>query len=110
VVIAAVLLAPFHPMDYPKAGVANRARIAKELERMPGKRLVIVRYSPNHNAGAEWVYNRADIDDSKVVWARDIPGVDIAPLLAYYRDRRAWIVEPDSSSPEPRAFAAPLKQ
>jgi hypothetical protein len=44
------------------------------------------------------------------VWARDIPGVDIAPLLAYYRDRRAWIVEPDSSSPEPRAFAAPLKQ
>lgn len=109
-VIAAVLLAPFHTMEYQRAGVANRARIAKELERMPGKQLVIVRYSPKHDANAEWVYNRADIDDSKIVWARDIPGVDLAPLLAYYRDRSVWVVEPDSSSPEPRAYAAPLKR
>jgi hypothetical protein len=109
VVIAAVLLAPFHSTDYPKLGMATRARIAKELERMPGEQLVIVQYSPKHNAGAEWVYNRADIDDSKVVWARDIPGVDLAPLLAYYRDRRVWIVEPDSNSPEPRAYAATQK-
>jgi hypothetical protein len=109
VVIAAVLLAPFHPMDYPKPGMGDRARIATELERMPGKQLVIVRYAAKHDANAEWVYNRADIDASKIVWARDIPGVDLAPLLAYYRDRSVWVVEPDSSSPEPRAYAAPLK-
>ncbi len=76
---------------------------------MPGKQLVIVRYAAKHDANAEWVYNRADIDASKIVWARDIPGVDLAPLLAYYRDRSVWVVEPDSSSPEPRAYAAPLK-
>ncbi len=110
VVIASILSAPFHPMDYPKPGMTNRARIATELEKMPGKQLVIVRYSPKHDANAEWVYNRADIDDSKIVWARYIPGVDLAPLLAYYRDRSVRIVEPDSSSPEPRPYAAPLKQ
>lgn len=110
VVIAAVLLAPFHPMDYPKPGMANRVRIATELEKMPGKQLVIVRYSAKHDANAEWVYNRADIDDSKIVWARDIPSVDLAPLLTYYRDRSVWIVEPDSSLPEPRPYSAPLKQ
>ena len=90
--------------------MANRVRIATELEKMPGKQLVIVRYSAKHDANAEWVYNRADIDDSKIVWARDIPSVDLAPLLTYYRDRSVWIVEPDSSLPEPRPYSAPLKQ
>ncbi len=72
-------------MEFPKPGMEPRARIEAELERTAGKHLVIVRYSPNHYTHAEWVYNRADIDDSKVVWAREIPGVDLTPLLNYFR-------------------------
>jgi hypothetical protein len=70
---------------------------------------VIVRYSPKHYSHAEWVYNRADIDDSKIVWARDIPGVDLAPLLAYFRGRHVWIIDADNQSPEPRPYPGPLQ-
>jgi hypothetical protein len=75
----------------------DRAHIADQFAAMPGQHLVIVRYSPNlHNINNEWVYNAADIDSSKVVWAREIPGVDPKPLLDYYKTRTVWIVEPDA--------------
>ena len=108
VVISAIFLAPFHSMDFPKPGMTSRARIEAELERTEGKHLVIVRYSPEHYSHAEWVYNRADIDDAKVVWARYIPGVDLGPLLNYFRGRQIWVVDADASSPEPRPFSGPL--
>jgi hypothetical protein len=77
-----------------------RARIVRQLEATPGKQLVIVRYAPDHNVHDEWVYNGADIDGGKVVWARDVPGRDLKPLLEYFRARRAWVVEADASSPK----------
>jgi len=84
----------------------QRAQIAQQLQRLPEKSLVIVRYTPNHNANHEWVYNAADIDGSKVVWARDIPGRDLHPLLDYYRDRRVWVVEADATPPRLEPYAA----
>jgi hypothetical protein len=30
------------------------------------------------------------------VWAREIPGMDLSPLLGYFRNRDVWIYEPDS--------------
>jgi hypothetical protein len=80
-------------------GHANwpRADVAAKLESLPGQHLVIVRYSyDHHNVNYEWVYNAADIDHSKIVWAREIPGADITPLLNYYKDRNIWLVEADS--------------
>jgi hypothetical protein len=61
--------------------------------------LVIVRCSPGHRPHREWVYNSADIDHSKIVWAREIPGVDLAPLLAYCSNRKVWVVDPDAVPP-----------
>ena len=113
VVMSAVLLVPFRTTA-PGSRLVSRARIAAELEKMPGKHLVIVHYSPEHFVHKEWVYNRADIDGAKIVWARDIPGVDPAPLLNYFNSRRVWVVDADSRSPEaapyPRAFAAQVQQ
>jgi hypothetical protein len=75
----------------------DRARITRQLDVMPGKQLVIVRYSSKHNIAIEWVYNRADVDGAKIVWAREIPGRSVKPLLDYYRDRKVWLLEADVS-------------
>ncbi len=90
VVLLAVILAPFHqraalvgPEPAKDSGLAYRARFEAQLSAMPGKQLAIVRYSANTDG--EWVYNKADIDGAKVVWAREIPGIDPQPLLDYFK-------------------------
>ena len=79
---------------------ANRASVVSTLKSVPGEHLVLVRYQPNHNVHHEWVYNEADINQSRIVWAREIPGQDLHPLLDYFKDRKIWLLEPDKSSPE----------
>ena len=73
----------------------ERARILKQLEQTPGKHLVIVHYRPNHDFILdEWVYNKADINGSKVIWARDM-GAQNAELVHYFEGRQVWLAEPD---------------
>jgi hypothetical protein len=79
-------------------GNLDRAKILRQLQALPGLQLVIVRYGPHHDAHSEWVYNRADIDHAKVVWARDMGAAGNADLLEYFRDRKVWTVDGDSSS------------
>lgn len=77
----------------------TRAQIARQLQESPGKHVVLVHYGPEHFVHHEWVYNAADIDGSKVVWAREVPGQDLKPLLDYYRERRVWVVDADAAHP-----------
>jgi hypothetical protein len=74
----------------------ERAQMEAWLDRQPGGQLVIVRYWGNHYPFDEWVYNRADIDGSKVVWARDSSAADNMELIRYYRSRKVWLAEPDA--------------
>jgi hypothetical protein len=77
----------------------ERAQISAKLQSYAGRQLAIVRYAPGHSVFDEWVYNAADIDRSKVVWARDMDPADNAELLTYFRDRSAWLIEPDFNPP-----------
>jgi hypothetical protein len=72
-----------------------RADIEQWLEGRPGKQLVIVHYSPYHSPNQEWVYNRADIDNSKVVWAREMDAASDARLREYFHDRETWLLDAD---------------
>lgn len=72
-----------------------RASIEQWLEARSGKELVLVRYAPGHNPNQEWVYNGADLDGGKVVWARAMDPESDAELVRYYSDREAWIVDAD---------------
>ena len=74
----------------------ERARIESSLEQLPGKQLVIVRYSSLHNPLEEWVYNSADIDGSKVIWAREMDSSNNDELIRYYHDRQIWLAQPDT--------------
>jgi hypothetical protein len=75
----------------------ERARIADQLQHMSGSQLVLVRYSAKHEPLDEWVYNDADIDHSKVIWARAMSPADDLELIRYYHDRQVWLVEPDAA-------------
>jgi len=102
--IFAVALTAFHPYTEAMgkrepAKIEYRTRFEAELNAIPGKHLVIVRYGPNHVVVEEWVYNRADIDGARVVWAREIPGMEMGGLLEYYRDRKVWLAEADTAPP-----------
>jgi hypothetical protein len=85
----------------------ERARIERELEQFPGGQLAIVRYGPDHNPLNEWVYNCADIDGSKVVWAREMAARDNRELIRYYSSRRVWLVEPDSEPAKISPYPSP---
>ena len=73
----------------------TRHEIAQELEEMPGQQLVIVHYGPKHTPHDDWVYNRADIDASKIAWARDMGDARNQELLLYFKDRKVWRVDVD---------------
>ena len=74
----------------------RRSTVENALAKVPGKVLVFVRYSPLHMFQDEWVYNRADIDGSRIVWARDLGMEENEQLRHYYPDRSVWLLEPDA--------------
>ena len=92
--------------EYPRGNVP-RAQIARRLESLPGPQLILVRYSsthaPNrtwHIPDTEWVYNAADIDGAKLVWARDMGDRGNQELLTYFKERTIWLLFPDESPPQ----------
>jgi hypothetical protein len=78
---------------------ARRIFVAGELEQVPGKLLVFVRYQPHHIFQDEWVYNAADIDGARVVWARDLGAEENRKLIQYFPDRVPILLEPDYQPP-----------
>jgi hypothetical protein len=77
----------------------RRIQINRQLGKIPGHLLVLVRYWPQHVFQDEWVYNGADIDKARIVWARDLGDAEDQKLLHYYPDRAALLLEPDARPP-----------
>jgi hypothetical protein len=86
---------------------ANQKRtiVARELQAMPGKQLVIVHYGRTHVPHEDWINNRADIDASKIVWARDMGDAQNVELLIYFKDRRAWRINADDPAAKLESYA-----
>jgi hypothetical protein len=88
-----------------------RARLVAELSGYPGRQLAIVRYAPHHDVlFHEWVYNDADIDRAKVVWARDMGPAQNKELIDYFQDRHVWLVEADDIPPRLSLCPAPAER
>ena len=73
----------------------NAKGVLARLDKEPGKLLVLIRYGPHHYIFNEWVYNDADIDQSRIVWARAMTEGKDKELLRYYPKRQAWILDDD---------------
>jgi len=79
----------------PGAFGGDRATVVDALNAQAGPQLVIVRYGNHHDPMDEWVYNSADIENSKVVWAREMNAKDDSQLIQYYKNRTVWLLQPD---------------
>jgi hypothetical protein len=89
------------------AGNQQRAMIEHRLEQTPGSHLVIVHYTPSHPVYREWVYNPADIEHAKVIWARDLGQECNEKLIRAFSSRSVWMIEPDLSPADLKAYSAP---
>ena len=82
----------------PRLAIARDA-VIRTLQKDPGPKLVLVRYSPDHLIHEEWVTNGANIDAQPIVWAREMGPDQDRPLIQYFHNRQAWLLEPDQSPP-----------
>lgn len=81
----------------PEPGDASRQReaMAARLAALPGEHLVIV----EPRSMTDWVWNGAEIDAQKVVWARTDGAAADARLRDYYRGREVWRARLDVEPP-----------
>jgi hypothetical protein len=68
----------------------ERESLSERILEDGGEHLVLVHYSPGHSVHAEYVNNGADIDNSPIVWARDMGEEKNAELLRYFGSRKVW--------------------
>jgi hypothetical protein len=73
----------------------QRAKLIDQWSQRPENILVIVHYSPTHLSNFEEVFNGADIDGSKVVFARDLGTEDDLKLIQYFHDRTVFYWDVD---------------
>ncbi len=78
----------------------ERPAAISALTRSGGLHLVFVlgRNETNQNT-FDWVYNAADIDGSKIVWARDQGSKKNQELINYFSSRKVWILDPNGAPP-----------
>jgi len=86
-------------LGYEPRWASERAALQSQLERDGNWHLVIVRYGATHPFDHEWVYNGADIDGERVVWAREMDADHNRRLLDYFADRQPWLLEADRPDP-----------
>lgn len=75
------------------------SRLRGQVESVLGsggeKHLILVHYERRHRGHFEWVYNRASIDDSAVIWAHSLSPEKNRRAVEYFSDRRTWVLEAD---------------
>lgn len=75
--------------------------IRAKLDWQPGKQLVIVQQDGSgKNPLYNWVYNRADLESAKIIWADDMGPAKNQELIDYFKGRRVWLVDADSHPPK----------
>lgn len=75
----------------------QRSEIRKRWEQEPTSQLIFVRYDPDHNPLVEWVFNDADLQRSKVIWARDLGTERNRLLIELFADRQVWLLHADAT-------------
>ncbi|MCX5659329.1 MAG: hypothetical protein NTW19_06345 [Planctomycetota bacterium] len=81
-------------MGYRWTWAMQRRELTDALLGTPGMHLVVVR-GQIHRPEQTWIANAADIDHSRVVWARELSPEQDAQLLSYFYNRTVWVLDTD---------------
>jgi hypothetical protein len=81
------------------AQAAAREQIEPEMARTGGRHLVPVRYAPDHTLHGTVIYNHARVDESVVVWARELGSGRDDEIVRYHPDRQVCLFEADATPP-----------
>jgi hypothetical protein len=79
------------PQEKAARNLRARSAMRMQLEQRGGTHLVFVRYADEFSLHIEWVYNSADLDGAKVIFAHDLGARRNAALIAAYAGRSIWI-------------------
>lgn len=79
--------------------IETREKMIDKLKHEPGQHLVVVHYGGLESIHHEWIFNEADIDHAKIVWAREMDPSQNRKLLEYFKDRRVWLLKADTATP-----------
>jgi hypothetical protein len=91
VILAFFFVRRIHDENDPLSSQVQRANLSVQLEEQPGRHLVLVKYAldvSDYHLG--WVYNKADIDLSKIVWAHDMGKKENCKLVDYFNNHTIW--------------------
>ena len=93
-----VRLYKHEPVQVTKPVNARKEIVEQALrEQKGGKHVILVRYTQVKNPHEEWIYNRADIDASDVVWAHDMGAAENRKIADYFKGRSIWLMQPDDN-------------
>ena len=84
----------------PASFKALRKSLIAQLDAAPGKQLVLVRYSAEHNPYMDFVVNGADFDQERILWARAMGADADRSVMDYFHDRRIWSLDGDATDPQ----------
>lgn len=88
----------------------RKANLTQQLLSFPGDHLVLVVYEPDHNVHQEWVYNGADLESQRIIWARGEREEWQEQLLEKYSAKRCvWVFNPDRHI-APQQLSSPTDQ
>jgi hypothetical protein len=86
----------------------RRAAMNQWLEQQSGPQLVFVKYGPAHHVALEWVNNGADLEHSKVLWARDLGAEHNRLLVKHLSGRTVWSLDADRRDPQLSPYSEAL--
>ena len=86
----------------------EKARVLHQLPKQNDKHLIVVSYGAQHSFDNEWVYNEADIDSARVVFARRMDRIQDCELVNLFRFRRIWSLHIENDKSPPKLTPYPI--
>ena len=92
-------------VDRSRHMAAKRAAITDQLLNLQGRHLVLVGDGDGYAFLQDWIYNGADIDGSRIVWAHGDHEEQVEQLVTYFAGRQVWRIEASQAGIELLPFS-----